>query len=117
LIRALNAIGAAIEAEFPDVVLTTLAYLAYTPPPKTAPRHNVAVRLCSVSCDFGRTLSDPSNGCDGFKDMVSNWVALAANGSSSSSSSSATSAAGVTAGRIWAWNYEADDEDFFMPVL
>jgi hypothetical protein len=50
--------------------------------------------------------------------MVSNWVALAANGSSSSSSSSsATSAAGGAAGRIWAWNYEADDEDFFMPVL
>ena len=101
LIRALNTIGAAVEAEFPRLTLTTLAYLSFTPPPKTAPRHNVAVRLCSVSCDFGRALSDPTNDCDGFKGMVAKWVALAS-----------TTAGG---GRIWAWNYEADDEDFVMP--
>ena len=72
---------------------------SYGPPPNTPPRHNVAVRLCSVSCDFGRTLSDPANSCDGFKGMVNDWVALANRSSA----------------RVWSWNYEADDEDFFMP--
>ena len=108
LMRALNSIGAALEQEFPHVTLVTLAYLSFTPPPKTAPRHNVAVRnfrlkirgnstifgpyifadfrifegycgqvrVCSVSCDFGRPLSDPTNSCDGFKAEVDSWVAL-----------------------------------------
>jgi hypothetical protein len=48
LIRALNTIGAAIEQEFPGLTVSTLAYLAYTPPPRTPPRRNVAVRVCSV---------------------------------------------------------------------
>lgn len=103
LIRALNAIGAAVEQEFPRLTLVTLAYLAFTPPPKTPPRHNVAVRVCSVSCDFGRPLQDPTNGCDGFKSDVESWVALT-NSSDQDSS-----------GHIWVWNYEADDEDFMMP--
>ena len=54
LMRALNSIGAALEPDFPHVTLVTLAYLSFTPPPKTAPRHNVAVRVCSVSCASSR---------------------------------------------------------------
>ena len=104
LIRALNAIGAAVEAEWPGLTLDTLAYLAFTPAPKTAPRRNVAVRVCSVSCDFGRTLSDPTNDCDGFKHDVDSWVALANRSNSSGGG-----------GKVWTWNYEADDEDFLMP--
>ena len=102
LIRALNDIGAAVEQEFPRLTLSTLAYLSFTSAPKTAPRRNVAVRVCSVSCDFGRPLADPTNDCDGFKSDVQSWVAL-------------TNNAGPAAGRIWVWNYEADDEDFVMP--
>ena len=104
LIRALNTIGAAVEAEWPGLTLDTLAYLAFTPAPKTAPRRNVAVRVCSVSCDFGRTLSDPTNDCDGFKHDVDSWVALANRSNSSGGG-----------GKVWTWNYEADDEDFLMP--
>ena len=50
-------------------------------------------------CDFGRPLSDPTNGCDGFTAEVDSWVALGKQ----------------NGGRIWVWNYEADDEDFLMP--
>lgn len=91
----INTIGAAVEVDFRQLTLVTLAYLAFTPPPKTAPRRNVAVRVCSVSCDFGRPLSDPTNGCDGFKSDLADWVALANSGSGG--------------GKIWTWNYEPDD--------
>jgi hypothetical protein len=78
------------------------ADLAYTPPPKTAPRRNVAVRLCSVSCDFGRTLGDPTNSCDGFQKDVADWVLLAKSNGGSTDGAAAAAGGG---GRIWAWNY------------
>eukprot|EP01047_Picozoa_sp_COSAG01_P044067 COSAG01_NODE_3957_length_5496_cov_3.491199_5_plen_237_part_00 len=72
----------------------------------------MAVRLCSVSCDFGRTLGDPTNSCDGFQKDVADWVLLAKSNGGSTDGAAAAAGGG---GRIWAWNYEADDEDFLMP--
>ncbi|MCL2060953.1 MAG: DUF4838 domain-containing protein, partial [Oscillospiraceae bacterium] len=46
LIAFINAVAEAVEPEFPDVVIDTLAYQQTRPAPKTLrPRHNVCVRL------------------------------------------------------------------------
>lgn len=57
LLYFVNAIAAAIEDEFPHVIVDTLAY-QYTrrPPAKIRPRQNVCVRLCSIECCFGHPL-------------------------------------------------------------
>lgn len=50
LLTFVNAIAAGLEEEFPDVEVSTLAYLGTFMPPKTiTPRHNVAIRLCTDS--------------------------------------------------------------------
>ncbi len=53
LIRFINAISEALEEEFPEILLDTLAY-QYTrkPPAITHPRPNVIIRLCSIECCF-----------------------------------------------------------------
>ena len=57
LIRFVNAVAEAIEDEFPQVLVDTLAYrYTRTPPKLTRPRHNVCVRLCSIECCFGHPL-------------------------------------------------------------
>ena len=53
MIRFVNAVAEAVEVEFPQVVIDTLAYQYTRKPPKlTRPRHNVSVRLCSIECCF-----------------------------------------------------------------
>ena len=53
MIRFINAIAEAVEKEFPDVIIETLAY-QYTrkAPKKTKLRHNVVPCLCTIECDF-----------------------------------------------------------------
>ncbi|MGN0846589.1 MAG: DUF4838 domain-containing protein [Kiritimatiellia bacterium] len=57
MIRFVNAVAEAVEKEFPDVVIETLAY-QYTrkPPKKTKVRHNVVPCLCTIECDFARPI-------------------------------------------------------------
>ena len=48
LLRFVNAVADAIGKEFPDVKISTLAYLGTVQPPKTIrPRDNVVIRLCT----------------------------------------------------------------------
>lgn len=62
MIRFVNAVAEAIEPEFPDVVIDTLAYQYTRKPPKLSrPRHNVSVRLCSIECCFVHPLRDCRN--------------------------------------------------------
>lgn len=50
LINFCNKVGEAIEGEFPNVKITTLAYLDTYHPPKTIrPRKNVVIQLCTDS--------------------------------------------------------------------
>ena len=53
MIRFVNAIAEAVEKEFPDAIIETLAY-QYTrkAPKKTKLRHNVVPCLCTIECDF-----------------------------------------------------------------
>ena len=57
MIRFVNAIAEAVEKEFPDAIIETLAY-QYTrkAPKKTKLRHNVVPCLCTIECDFSRPI-------------------------------------------------------------
>ncbi len=63
IIAFVNAIAEDIEKDFPDKIISTLAYQYSRKPPKTLrPRHNVTVRLCSIECCFIHPLeTDPYN--------------------------------------------------------
>ncbi|MHB9109366.1 MAG: DUF4838 domain-containing protein [Armatimonadota bacterium] len=57
-----NTVAEAIEAEFPQVAVDTLAYSYTRKPPKYArPRGNVIVRFCSFECDFLHPFEHPNN--------------------------------------------------------
>ncbi|MEA4889960.1 MAG: DUF4838 domain-containing protein [Clostridiaceae bacterium] len=59
LIYFVNQIARAVAAEFPDVLIDTLAY-QYTrkPPRHIKPEPNVVVRLCSIECCFSHPLEE-----------------------------------------------------------
>ena len=54
-----NEIAEAVEKEFPDVVIETLAY-RYTrkPPVGIVPRRNVMPCFCTIECDFSRPIPE-----------------------------------------------------------
>jgi hypothetical protein len=57
IISFVNRVAEAIEKEYPDVAIDTLAYqYSRTPPKNIKPRHNVIVRLCSIECCFSHPL-------------------------------------------------------------
>ncbi|MGQ9596145.1 MAG: DUF4838 domain-containing protein [Thermoproteota archaeon] len=57
IIKFVNAIAEAIERDYPNIRIETLAYQYGRKPPKTLrPRHNVIVRLCSIECCFAHPL-------------------------------------------------------------
>ncbi len=58
LIAFVNQVAEAVEKEFPDVWIETLAYQYTRKPPKTLrPRANVVPRLCTIECDFAAPLA------------------------------------------------------------
>ena len=60
-IQFVNRVAEELEADYPDLIIDTLAYKnTQTPPTKVKPRHNVCVRLCSINCCFTHPLSDAS---------------------------------------------------------
>lgn len=61
LIHFVNQVAEAVEQEFPDVWIETLAYQYTRKPPKhIRPRSNVVPRLCTIECDFSRPLDESS---------------------------------------------------------
>ncbi|HOE61137.1 MAG TPA: DUF4838 domain-containing protein [Kiritimatiellia bacterium] len=57
LITFVNQVAEAVEREFPEVWIETLAYQYTRKPPKTVrPRRNVVPRLCTIECDFSYPL-------------------------------------------------------------
>jgi len=73
LLAFVNAIAEDIEKDYPDKVISTLAYQYTRKPPKTIrPRPNVTVRLCSIECCFIHPLAtDPYNKT--FVDDIRGW--------------------------------------------
>ena len=60
LIRFMNRLGEALEKDYPHIAVDTLAYQYTRKPPKTRPRPNVIVRLCSIECCFAHPLESCS---------------------------------------------------------
>ncbi len=78
MVRFVNAIAEAVEKEFPNAIIETLAY-QYTrkPPKKTRLRHNVVPCLCSIECDFARPIPEsPYKENRSFMDDIKGWGAM-----------------------------------------
>lgn len=72
----INRVAEAVEKEFPDVLVETLAYQYSRKPPKTIQlRPNVLVRLCSIECSFLKPLNDSTN--QAFADDIAGWRKIA----------------------------------------
>jgi hypothetical protein len=69
MIRFLNAVAADLEEEFPDVLLSTLAYHETRKPPWPSsdrtkishPRDNLIVKLSTIKCSFSRPFTHANN--------------------------------------------------------
>jgi hypothetical protein len=68
-----------VAEQFPDKIISTLAYTYSRSAPRTiCPRSNVNIMLCSIECNRSKPLAnDP--GCASFVEDVRNWTALTHN--------------------------------------
>jgi hypothetical protein len=92
-----NRVAEAVEKEFPDKAIDTLAYVWSRKPPKSLrPRPNVIVRLCSIECCFAHPLAtcdSPEN--KAFRDDIIGW--------------------GKVCDRLWIWDYTTSFANYFVP--
>lgn len=79
LLKFVNAIAEAIEPEYPNVRIDTLAYLYTRKAPRTIrPRHNVIVRLCSYECCFAHPIATcAAEENRQFREDLLNWSRIA----------------------------------------
>ena len=97
MIRFVNAVAEAVEKEFPDAVIETLAY-QYTrkPPKKTRLRHNVVPCLCTIECDFSRPIPESPYGQNAsFIKDISGWK--------------------TQTDQLYVWDYTTDFLNYTMP--
>lgn len=97
VLQLVNHVAEAVEKEFPDKIVETLAYEWTCRPPKTLrPRPNVVIRLCSVRvCSF-----HPIDKCDymmsrPFSTDLKDWAKIAP--------------------RLWIWEYLIDFHHLLLP--
>jgi len=97
VLHLVNRVAAAVEKEFPDKVVETLAYQWTRKAPKTMrPRPNVVVRLCSIECCFSHSLAE----CDSeanrmFRQDAAAWAKVG--------------------NRLWVWDYVTDFRHYLLP--
>jgi hypothetical protein len=105
LIRFVNRVAEAVEAEFSNLAIDTLAYQYTRKAPKTVrPRHNVIVRLCSIECCFSHPLEHcheqpsfkkrPKYG-DSFAQDLQEWAKIS--------------------NRLYVWDYVTNFSNYVMP--
>mgnify|MGYP000889811025 CR=1 FL=1 len=76
LLFMLNKVAEAVEKEFPEVLVETLAYQYTRKPPKSIkPRDNVLVRLCTIECSYIQPLDGEQN--QKFAADMEGWSKLA----------------------------------------
>ena len=93
MFRAINNIAAALQDEYPNVAVDTLAYQQTMSAPKiTRPRHNVIIRLCADLARWDVPFSDPINP---FHSTVVSW--------------------GRISNRTYVWNYITNFQNFLVP--
>jgi len=97
LLYLVNRVAEAVEKEFPDKAIDTLAYTWSRKPPKAMrPRPNVIIRLCSIECCFSHPLGTcDSNENKAFRDDIVGW--------------------GKVCDRIWVWDYTTSFANYFVP--
>ncbi len=90
-----NQVAEAVEEEFPDKFIGTLAYQYTRKPPKTIkPRENVVVRFCSIECCFAHPFTEcPEN--ESFVEDMEGWAAKAPH--------------------IYIWDYVVNFSHYIMP--
>ena len=94
LLRGVNKVAEALEDEFPNLYIETLAYQYTRKPPKvTRPRHNVIVRLCSIECSFSQPLDSEMNNT--FREDLTGWSQIADN--------------------LFVWDYATDFAFYLLP--
>lgn len=78
MIAFVNAVAEAVEKEFPDAVIETLAYQYTRRPPKTLRvRRNVVPCLCTIECEFSRGLKQsPYHQNRSFVRDIRGWAAM-----------------------------------------
>ncbi len=94
LLLFVNKIAEAVEKEFPNVLVETLAY-QYTrkAPQNIRPRDNVLIRLCSIECSFLKPLDDPSNA--EFAEDMKSWQKISK--------------------QLFVWDYATNYHDYLGP--
>ncbi|MDA3925439.1 MAG: DUF4838 domain-containing protein [Kiritimatiellae bacterium] len=97
MIAFVNKVAEAVEKEFPDVIIETLAYQYTRKPPKSIrPRHNVMPCLCTIECDFSFPLAvSPYKENRAFVDDIRGWSAISP--------------------RLYVWDYTTDFRSYVMP--
>ncbi|TAH34349.1 MAG: DUF4838 domain-containing protein [Planctomycetota bacterium] len=97
VLQLVNRVAEAVEEEFPDKAVDTLAYQWTRRPPKTLrPRRNVIVRLCSIECCFAHPLAScdsPQN--QAFVADLEGWALIC--------------------DRLWVWDYVTDFAHYLRP--
>jgi hypothetical protein len=92
-----NRVAEAMEKEFPDKIVQTLAYQwTRHPPLHTRPRPNVVVMLCSIECCFSHPLATCD--CQANKDFRADLQAWA-----------------KICPRLWVWDYTTDFSQYLLP--
>ena len=94
LLRGVNKVAEALEEEFPNLYVETLAYQYTRKPPKvTKPRKNVVIRLCSIECSFAQPLDSETN--QTFRDDLLGWSKIA--------------------DKLFVWDYATDFAYYLLP--
>lgn len=79
MMRFVNAVAAAVEQEFPTVIVSTFAYTYSQPAPRlTRPRDNVAVWLCTMNASYNLPLDRHKRNADFARDLRA-WSKIAKN--------------------------------------
>ena len=95
MIWFVNQVAEAIEKEFPDKFIGTLAY-QYTrhAPVNISPRNNVVVRLCSIECCVAHDFECSAN--QSFLSDLQNWSAIAPH--------------------LYIWDYVVNFNNYLLPL-
>ena len=97
MIAFVNKVAEAVEKEFPNVTIETLAYQYTRKPPKTVrPRHNVMPCLCTIECDFAFPIDKSAfKENRAFLDDIRGW--------------------GAICDRLYLWDYTTNFRDYTSP--
>ncbi|MCX7825877.1 MAG: DUF4838 domain-containing protein, partial [Verrucomicrobiae bacterium] len=98
VLHLVNGVAEAVEREFPDKIIETLAYQWSRRPPKTMrPRRNVVIRLADIECCFAHPLA---SGCtEANKRFVADLQAWTR-----------------ACDRLWIWDYTTIYSNYLLPL-